>query len=255
MDSLNYYLLLAAALFIYQSFWFVVALIKKRNDVADVAWGLGFVALAWLAFALNGHAWALWTNVLITIWGARLALHIYMRQRGQAEDFRYAQWRKEWRHVYLRSFLQVFMLQGVLLYVIAWPVLWINVNESTPSVGWIAIGIVLWLTGFLLESVSDFQLTQFKKNSANKGKLITTGLWRYSRHPNYFGDAVQWWGIFCLACATPMGWITVVSPLLMTYLLRYVSGVPMLERKYESHPDFAAYKRKTSVFFPWKAGR
>lgn len=251
MDSLNAYLWLAIALFAWVVMWYAIAMVKKRNDVADVAWGLGFVWLAWLAFYHGGgndRAWVV--NVLISIWGLRLAWHIHTRNQGKPEDFRYAQWRKEWKHFYLRSFFQVFLLQGFFLYVIAWPVLFINLTVPTPR-GWLDYaGIVIWLVGFSFEAIGDYQLKLFKKNPANRGKIITTGLWRYTRHPNYFGDAMQWWGVFTMACALPSGWMMLVSPVLMTYLLRYVSGVPMLERKYEDHAEFEAYKRKTSVFFP-----
>lgn len=252
MDSLSPYVLLALALFTFQFMWFVRAVVKKRNDVADVAWGLGFVGLAWLSYAMGqGNGRGLLVTVLITVWGLRLAFHIYTRSKGKDEDFRYAQWRKEWKHFYLRSFIQVFMLQGLFLFCIAWPVLFVNLEGPVSWQVWDVLGAIVWCIGFGFETIGDHQLTQFKKNPANRGKLMTTGLWRYTRHPNYFGDAVMWWGIFMIALAIPMGWMTVVSPLLITYLLRYVSGVPMLERKYAHHPEFEAYKQKTSVFFPF----
>lgn len=250
MVGVDAYWVLALALLGYQLAWFGVSMIKNRNDVADVAWGLGFVWVAWLAYFLgeaNERAWLV--NVVVTVWGVRLAFHIHKRNRGKAEDFRYAQWRREWKHFYLRSFLQVFMLQGLFLLIIVWPVIFINLSAPRPWHVWDVAGTVVWLIGFGFESIGDYQLAQFKKNPAHRGKLITTGLWRYTRHPNYFGEAVLWWGIFMIACAVS-GWITVVGPLLITYLLRYVSGVPMLERKYANHPDFEEYKRKTSVFFP-----
>jgi steroid 5-alpha reductase family enzyme len=252
MGSLNSYFFVALAVVAYQSIGFVVAVVKKRNDIADVAWGLGFVWVSWLAYALGtGNDQAVLLNVLVTFWGVRLAFHIYTRNRGKGEDFRYAQWRKEWRHFYTRSFLQVFMLQGLFMYIIAWPVMFVNLSGSVGWQLWDVAGVLVWLFGFLFESIGDYQLAQFKKDSGNKGRLITTGLWHYTRHPNYFGEAVQWWGIFMIACALPMGWMTIASPLVITYLLRFVSGVPMLERKYDHHPDFAEYKRNTCVFFPW----
>jgi len=252
MVNLNPCLLLALAVVAYQSIGFVVAVVKKRNDIADVAWGLGFVWVAWLAYALGtGNDRAVLLNVLVTLWGVRLAFHIYTRNRGKGEDFRYAQWRKEWRHFYTRSFLQVFMLQGLFMYIIAWPVMFVNLSGSLGWQIWDVAGVLVWLFGFLFESIGDYQLAQFKKDSGNSGRLITTGLWQYTRHPNYFGEAVQWWGIFMIACALPFGWMTIASPVVITYLLRYVSGVPMLERKYDHHPDFADYKRTTHVFFPW----
>lgn len=251
MGDVNPFILLALALFGWSVLWYVIALINKRNDVADVAWGLGFVFLAWLSFYLSGGSdRALLVNALVTMWGLRLSWHIHSRNHGNPEDFRYAQWRREWTNFYLRSFLQVFLLQGFFLFVIAWPVMFINLAVPATFQWLDMLGIVVWLIGFLFESVGDYQLKQFKNNAANRGKIITTGLWRYTRHPNYFGDAVQWWGIFLIACAIPGGWVTVASPLLMTYLLRYVSGVPMLERKYAGNSAFEAYKKKTSIFFP-----
>lgn len=248
---MNTYLILALALFSYMTIWYVIALVKKSNDVADVAWGLGFVFLAWLSFYLSvGNDRALIVNSLVTVWGLRLAWHIYARNKGKLEDFRYAQWRRDWKHFYLRSYLQVFMLQGVFLYVIIWPVFFINLSIS-ESLQWLdVVGVLVWLIGFYFESVGDYQLTQFKRNPVNKGEIITTGLWRYSRHPNYFGEAVQWWGIFLFALAIPGGWVTIVGPIFITYLLRYVSGVPMLERKYDGNDKFEAYKKKTSIFLP-----
>lgn len=252
---MNPYLILALALFAYMAICYAIALVKKRNDVADVAWGLGFVFLAWLSYYLSGgNDRALLVNSLVTVWGLRLAWHIHVRNHGKTEDFRYAQWRREWKHFYLRSFLQVFMLQGGFLFVTISPVLFINISVPEPFHGLDVVGVSVWLIGFYFESAGDYQLKQFKKNPANKGKIMTTGLWRYSRHPNYFGEAVQWWGIFLFALTMPGGWVTVVGPIMITYLLRYVSGVPMLERKYEGNDSYEAYKKKTSVFFPLPEG-
>ncbi|MCU0357014.1 MAG: DUF1295 domain-containing protein [Cyclobacteriaceae bacterium] len=248
---MNNWLFLALVLLGYVIAWFIISVIRQRNDVADVAWGLGFVVLAWVSFLMNGYPLhALLANILVTIWGVRLAWHIYKRSVGKPEDFRYRQWREEWKHVYLRSFLQVFLLQGFFLYIIALPVMLINLSD-TFSFNWISLtGVIIWCIGFYFESAGDYQLKQFKSDPANAGKIITTGLWKYTRHPNYFGDAVQWWGFFLMALPYLNGWMTVVSPLLMTYLLRYVSGVPMLERKYKGRADFEAYALKTSPFFP-----
>jgi steroid 5-alpha reductase family enzyme len=252
VDSVKYYLILAFALLLWEVIWFLISIIKKRNDIADVAWGLGFVLLAGLAYSLQGsNNRALLVNILVTIWGVRLAWHIHARNRHKPEDFRYAQWRKEWKHVYFRSFLQVYLLQGILLFLIAWPILLINLSAPTPFHWFDLLGVLIWLTGFMLESIGDQQLKKFKSNPLHKGMIITTGLWKYSRHPNYFGEAVQWWGIFVMTLTISYGWITMVSPLVITYLLRYVSGVPMLEKKYKEHADFEKYKTKTSVFFPW----
>jgi len=251
VDSLNPYIILASLLFLYMLSWFLIAVFKKRNDVADIAWGIGFIFIAWLSFLLGpGHGRAILANTLVSIWGLRLSWHIFSRNKGKPEDFRYQEWRKAWKHFYMRSFFQVFMLQGFFLFVTAFPLIFINLSKPFPLSIWDSIGFLIWMTGFYFESVGDYQLQQFKKNPENKGKIITSGLWRFSRHPNYFGDALQWWGIFFLALPIPGGWITVIGPITITYLLRFVSGVPMLERKYKGNIAFESYKQNTSAFFP-----
>lgn len=248
---MNHYLILALVVFSYMLFWFVVSIRIKRNDVADIAWGLGFVVVTWFSYFLSDQSpKALLVNMMVTIWGLRLSWHIFLRNKGKTEDFRYHQWRMEWKHFYLRSFLQVFMLQGLFLFITLLPVIYINAHSAFRFHFLDGAGILIWLTGFYFESAGDYQLKQFKSKPENKGKIISTGLWRYTRHPNYFGEVVQWWGIFIMAVTLPGGWMTIAGPLTITYLVRYVSGVPMLERKYAGNPEFEAYKKRTSVFFP-----
>lgn len=248
---MNYYLILAFVLFIYMTFWFAVSVVKQRNDVADIAWGLGFVLLAWTSLLISGFSYkALLADTLVTIWGVRLASHIYHRNKHKLEDARYAEWRKSWDYFYLRSYVQVFILQGVLLYVIAVPILLINMS-SFPVFGMVdVVGCLVWVMGFYFESVGDKQLKEFISDPANKGKLMDRGLWRYSRHPNYFGEITQWWGIFILASALPNSAWSIVGPITISILILFVSGVPLLEKKYAGRPDFEAYKRRTSVLFP-----
>ena len=250
---MNYYLLLALLLFVYMNGWFIFSLIKKRNDVADLAWGLGFIFLAWFAFFISGFfGWkALVVNLLITIWGSRLALHIYRRNQGKPEDYRYAKWREEWgKNFLIRSYFQVYILQGALLYLIALSFIFINLSPvASPGLSDL-LGVAVWLLGFYFESTADRQLSEFIKDPANKGKLMTSGLWKYSRHPNYFGEVTQWWGIFIIALSLPLGYLTVVSPLTITLLILFVSGIPLLEKKYSGNPEFEEYKKKTSVFIP-----
>ena len=251
---MSYFLVLASVLFLYMSFWFGLSLLKMRNDVADVAWGLGFVLLAWTSFLL-GPAQSprgFIVGLLISVWGIRLAWHIHTRNRGKAEDYRYATWREEWgRWFYLRSYLQVYILQGILLFLIVCPVLLINKSINTDFNYFDLLGVAVWLLGFIFESVGDAQLARFIKDPANKGKLIQTGLWRYTRHPNYFGEVTMWWGIWLVALSVPYGLFGIIGPLAITVLILKVSGIPMLEKKMSLNPDFAEYKRKTSVFIPW----
>jgi steroid 5-alpha reductase family enzyme len=248
---MNYYILLAFVVVIYMTSWFVVSVIKQRNDVADIAWGLGFVVLAWVAFFLSEFSIkAVLVNTLVSIWGLRLTWHIYHRNKNKAEDSRYLEWRKTWKHVYLRSFVQVFLLQGVFLYLISLPVIYIN-RAASMSIGVLEVlGVLTWCLGFYFESTADRQLKEFLSQPANKGKIMDQGLWQYSRHPNYFGEVTQWWGVFLIALSIQGSLFTVLGPLTITVLILYVSGVPLLEKKYAGRPDFERYKKRTSMFIP-----
>ncbi len=253
---MKYYLILALLLFMYMSLWYAISLIKKRNDVADVAWGLGFVLMAWASFYLSGTTGKreLTICLLVSIWGLRLGWHIYGRNKGKAEDYRYQKWRKEWgKSFYLRSYLQVYLLQGALLFLIVLPVLVINRNGGGSLSILDFIGVGVWLFGFYFEAVGDAQLARFIKDPANKGRLMQSGLWAYTRHPNYFGEVTQWWGIWLVALSVTGGVFTIIGPLTITFLILYVSGIPMLEMKLEENPEFADYKRKTSRFIPLPA--
>lgn len=250
---MNYYLPLTLLLLVYMSTWFIVSLIKKRNDVADVAWGFGFVLMAWTSFFLSGTAGVrgLLVGILVSIWGVRLGWHIYHRNKGKTEDYRYLAWRKAWgSFFYIRSFLQVYLLQGILLFLIVLPILIIN-KSSGPSLGWLdGVGVIVWLIGFYFEAVGDAQLKRFIQNPANTGHLMQSGLWAYTRHPNYFGEVTQWWGLFLVALSVPNSIFGVIGPLTITILILFVSGVPMLEKKMSENPEFEAYKRRVSRFFP-----
>ena len=250
---MNYYLTLVAILFVYMSLWFVVSLLKKRNDVADVAWGLGFVLMVWVSFVLSDDSGirGLVVGTLVSIWGVRLAWHIHGRNKGKAEDYRYLAWRKEWgKWFYVRSYFQVYLLQGAFLFLIVLPVLLINKNAGGDLGLLDALGVLAWLVGFFFETVGDAQLARFIKNPANKGKLMQDGLWRYTRHPNYFGEVTQWWGLWLIALAVPYGALGIIGPITITSLILKVSGIPMLEKKMEENPEFAEYKKRTSVFIP-----
>lgn len=248
---MNPYTIFAGILFLYMCVWFYISVAKQRNDVADVAWGLGFPLLCWIAFFYGEHSIrAVIVNIAISLWGVRLARHIYRRNKNKPEDARYAAWRKEWKHVYIRSFLQIFMLQGLFLYLIALPALYINTTLAYPFQIQDFIGIAIWFLGFYFEVTGDAQLSQFVHDPANRGKIMQTGLWRYTRHPNYFGEVTMWWGIYIVALGLPDGMLTTIGPLTITWLILFVSGVPLLEKKYEGRPDFEAYKKRTSVFFP-----
>jgi steroid 5-alpha reductase family enzyme len=233
-------------------FWFIVSLVLKRNDVADIAWGLSFIvvtAYCWLS--LDHSPGALFISSLVFVWGIRLAIHVFTRNISKAEDPRYAKWRAEWGKLfYIRSFFQVFLLQGLIMLLIASPVflsyLYPREQFGVPAV----IGGLVWIVGFIFESLGDYQLSFFIKDSANKGKIMDRGLWRYTRHPNYFGEVTMWWGIFVIGLSVTKGFYGIISPITITYLLLFVSGIPMLEERYKGNKDFEKYKEKTSAFFP-----
>jgi len=250
---MNYFLILALMLLAYMSSWFIASLIRKRNDVADIAWGLGFVLLAWISYFISNDSGmrGLLAGTLVSIWGLRLARHIYTRNKDKKEDYRYLSWRKEWgKWFYLRSYAQVYLLQGALLFIIVLPVLLIN-KRAGQAPGFLDIvGVLVWLIGFFFESVGDAQLTKFIKNPLNKGRIMQGGLWKYTRHPNYFGEVTQWWGIWLIALSVQNGWLGIIGPITITVLILFVSGVPLLEKKYKGRTDFEEYKKRTSVFIP-----
>lgn len=244
----------AISVFLYMHIVFAIALIKKDNSIVDIAWGLGFILVTVLTLFLEAGTTSLQIliSLLVLMWGVRLAIHIFFRNKGRGEDWRYANWRREWgRWFVVRAYFQVFLLQALLLLVIACPIILVN-SAQTGNLGLLAIiGTLLWILGFFFESVGDYQLLRFKRNPDNKGKLMIQGLWKFSRHPNYFGECVMWWGIFLIALSIPRGWTAIISPLLITFLLLRVSGVVMLETKYKDNKEFMEYAKRTNAFFPW----
>lgn len=242
----------ALLIFSYATCWYIIALIKKRNDVADIAWGLGYILLAvFLFFTMPASDLANLLYLLVAIWGIRLSVHIYLRSRKKGEDHRYKQWREEWgSSFYIRSYLQVFLLQGVFLLIIISPLLLAAFSVAAFSIfTW--IGLVFWIIGFFFQSVGDYQLTVFSRQKKSADEIIQTGLWKYSRHPNYFGEIMMWWGTYIMVIPLPNSIWFIVSPLTITCLLVFVSGIPMLEKKYKNHEAFQLYKKRTSALIPW----
>lgn len=239
-------------LFLYMSSWWLVALVKKRADIADIAWGLGFMLVAWSSLFLGQvTVYGLVLNIFVTVWALRLAFHIYYRSKDREEDFRYQALKKRWGADFnLRLFSDVFLLQGCILYIVALPILWIHTHPGEVSLDVLAVVLPIWLAGFLIEAIADRQLALFQKNLSNKGKLLTTGLWGYVRHPNYLGELIQWWAIWLMAAFLPFGWILCLSPLLLTYLMFEVSGVKPLEEKMKKNPEFKEYADITPSLVP-----
>jgi steroid 5-alpha reductase family enzyme len=247
------YVVGALTVFFYMTAWFIVSVKKQRNDLADVAWGPGFVLAMWVSLIWN-QAFTLGpvlVAILITLWGVRLSWHIHKRNHGKTEDFRYKAWREAWgRWFYLRSFFQVFMLQGALLLLVITPGFLVSSMDMRTSIDvWMIVGSSLFFLGFFFEAVGDRQLSIFLSQQ-NHGPVMKTGLWAYTRHPNYFGEVTLWWGIFVIALGAPLGWVSIVGPITITVLILGISGIPMLEKKYIGNSDYEEYKKTTSAFFP-----
>jgi len=251
---LSFFVAAATAVFVYMTAVFLIALIIKDNSIVDVAWGPGFILVAAVTFLLRPgfEARRVLVCLFVVIWGLRLWAHVFLRNRGRGEDFRYAKWRRDWGRWFVpRSYFQVFLLQGIFMLVISSPLVLVNGSSIRGLTALDGLGAVLWLVGFIFEAVGDYQLKKFKQKPESRGKIMTTGLWKTTRHPNYFGEATLWWGIFLIGLSVPGGWAGIISPLTIGFLLVKVSGIPMLERKYAGNEEFLAYARRTSPFFPW----
>ncbi|MBN1940145.1 MAG: DUF1295 domain-containing protein, partial [Candidatus Aminicenantes bacterium] len=248
-----YLLAAAAVVFVYMAAFYVLALAIKNNGIVDIAWGLGFVLLSAVLVFRNPPAdqpkWLMLS--LVAFWGFRLAAHILSRNFGKPEDFRYANMRKKWgKAAPVKSFFFIFMFQGLLMLIVSSPILVVFRSPARPLNALDFLGALVFAAGLLFEAVGDYQLAAHIRNPANRGKLMTRGLWSLTRHPNYFGEAALWWGIGLIALSSELGFAGLLGPLVITLLLRYVSGVPLLEKKYAGRPDWEAYKKTTPIFIP-----
>jgi steroid 5-alpha reductase family enzyme len=248
------YLTTLAAVFAAMFVLWLLSLAKRDASVVDPFWGIGFVLVVWVAFATNRHEppRSLLLAVLTTIWGARLSLFLLWRNWGHGEDRRYQAMRAQHgERFWWVSLMTVYLLQGIILWFVSLPIQVVSVNALASSLSWLdVVGVAVWGTGVFFETIGDWQLARFKADPNNAGKVMDRGLWRYTRHPNYFGDFCVWWGLFQIAAAGGAWW-TVLSPLLMSVLLLKVSGVTLLEKTItERRPDYAAYQARTNAFFP-----
>lgn len=233
-----------------------VSLRRRDASLIDAFWGPGFVLVAALGALFGGGSppRRLLLLALVAIWGARLGLHIHRRNRGRGEDYRYRAMRERWGERFgVASLFTVFLLQAALALVVAAPLLAAASAPAPRALGLLdLVGCALWLLGFLFEAIGDAQLARFRRDPANRGRVMDQGLWRLSRHPNYFGDAALWWGYYLIAAAAPEARWSLAGPLVMTFLLVRISGVALLEQGLTaSKPGYAEYVARTSAFFPW----
>lgn len=238
---------------------FFVAQFKKNNSIIDIAYGLTFILVAFelASKKIETHTLAPASIVilfLISVWGLRLAYRIFMKNRGKGEDFRYLTWRNEWlrhgpRYYLARAYLQIFILQGVVISIVLLPFTLTLATTSTSN-SLLLAGLALWVFGFFFEVVGDKQLDTFIQKKNKTSTIMKTGLWKYTRHPNYFGESMMWFGLAFISYSSGVSLFVFLSPLLITYLLLFVSGIPMLEKKWNGIPEWEVYKAKTSAFIP-----
>ena len=245
----------ACSLGLFVLLW-ILSLPLKNSSIVDIFWGFGFVLTAWVSLFSSPEGYLIRKLLLlglVTIWGLRLSIHILRRNWAKPEDFRYQKWRsdngKKW---WWKSFFQVFLIQAILMWVISIPLVYVQWSQTEMHFTiWDLIAIIIWTIGFFFESVGDYQLSRFRSQPENKGKVLDTGVWRYTRHPNYFGDSAQWWGYFFFALASG-GWWTIFSPIIMTFFLLRVSGVTLLQKSLSvAKPQYKDYIERTSSFIPW----
>jgi steroid 5-alpha reductase family enzyme len=234
----------------------LVSLVLRNASIADIFWGFGFVLVVWSTFfRADGYfGRKLLICLLVTIWGFRLAVYIARRNWGRPEDRRYRAWRAEHgENFWWISFFTVFGIQGALLWLIS---LTVQAGQTAPLPDRITrldlLGLLVWLAGFIFEAVGDWQLARFRSDPQNRGRVMQSGLWAYTRHPNYFGETLIWWGLFLITLSTPEGLWTIISPITITFLLLRVSGVTLLEKTIlDSRPSYREYIEQTSAFIPW----
>jgi steroid 5-alpha reductase family enzyme len=256
MPFFQIYLHALLVIMIFMSALWIISIIIKNVSIVDFFWGLGFViTCCFYFFNTDGSdIRKILLTSLVAIWGLRLSVYIAWRNNGKGEDFRYREFRRKYgeNRYWWISFFQTFLLQGFLMWMISAPLLGAQYFSANKPLGVLDyLGLILWITGFVFEAGGDFQLAKFKSNRGNSGKVLDTGFWRYTRHPNYFGDASVWWGYGLISISTG-GYIPALGSVLMTALIIKVSGVVLLEKTLvEQKPQYQEYIRKTSSFIPW----
>ncbi len=240
----------ALLLLIFMTLAYGVARARRRLDTVDTAWGLGFVLAAWAVEIVQASGRSLLIALLVSVWGLRLSSHIWRRSIRRGEDPRYIELSRKWRgSIWRRAYVSVFLLQGALIWVISLPIV-LAANKPLVGWGWLTLlGALMWLAGFTFEAISDHQLAVFLSRQ-NRPKVLQTGLWRYSRHPNYFGELTQWWGIGLIALQTSYGWLGFIGPLTLSLLIVFISGIPPIEKRRQKDPEYRQYQNQTSVLIP-----
>jgi len=251
---LSNFLIVAICVLVYVTLWYLYGQKVGKLDVADEAWGLAqpLIVMVAILWTRNNAVTSVILLLLTSIWGFRLFRHLHKRHaKSPNDDMRYTEMKANWQtYPRLKSYIYVFLLQGVLMYLLgisSMLLIFSPSNQSPLSL----IGIFIWIAGFGFEVIADNQLRKFVSETANKGKIMNKGLWKYSRHPNYFGEVIMWWGIFVYVLLnTGIAW-AIITPITITYLIVFVSGIPLTEKHFEGNALWAEYKLKTSALIPW----
>ncbi len=244
--------------------FYFIGLYQKSFNTVDIAYGAGFILAAIVSWIASGSNFLLERKILITglviLWGIRIAVFLTLRKFGKdeetGEDRRFKIYRDEWgKSIWWRGFLQIYLSQVILVILIGLPVLVVTANTSNARPLWVLdyIGIGIWSIGFFFEFFADLQMHLFKKKSENKGKVMTKGLWKYTRHPNYFGEITMWFGLFFIALYEFKAWnfASIIGPIIIALLLIYVTGLPLAEKRFEDNKEYQNYKQKTKALIPW----
>lgn len=246
----------AVLIFVVMSAAWLVARRRQRLDTVDAAWGLAFIVPASLAFGLQWQLSTVVAAVLVYIWSIRLTTHLIDRNRARPDDPRYKAFTKKWRgEFWQRAYFSVFLLQGALVWLISLPVILSVGKPRGTALVWVGAGLALWILGFVIEAIADRQLEVFRRDPTHHGHSLQTGLWRYSRHPNYFGELLQWFGIAVVATSVHDGWIGFAGPIVLTLLIVFISGIPPIETRRQHDKEYQAYRRRTSMLIPWRPKR
>jgi steroid 5-alpha reductase family enzyme len=253
MMLISVLIIVLLSLVAYMSIWFLIGKSKQRLDTVDTAWGGGFILTALVAHLARHDLRTGLIGLVVLIWGLRLAVHIWKRSAFKGPDPRYDELSAKWskKYLWLRAYFSVFLLQGLIILVLSLPITVASSESAKPNIWILIIGGVIWLKGFVVEAIADKQLSNFIKSPDHKGKVLDYGLWHYSRHPNYFGELLQWWGIAILALGPKIGYLGLVGPAMLTILIVFISGIPSIEKRRLKDPAYRAYKERTSVLIPW----
>jgi len=253
------------ALLVYIIIAFIVGIVKKNNGLIDIFYGPAYFVVSFTSFLLNYvlngtfYLRQLISTLLVFVWAVRIATYIYIRNHGKPEDYRYAAMREKWKSNFvLKSLFKIYLFQGMIVFLVDIPVWFVNISTNAPITTLLDffgitlwLGALVWFIGFIFETVGDWTLYKFLHKPENKGKVMDKSVWKYTQHPNYFGEVTQWWGLFIIALAVPFGFLTFVGPAYITFQIIKVSGVKLLDKRFEGDDEYSRYKKRTSSFFPW----